>query len=96
MIDMNVSPLTLVIALASRYVTSWLRGSKWFGVIDENSKGKVHIVNGAVALVLTTAVLFFTGSLQEADVKSLMDVLFNAVMAFSGGTAMYEIEKSSK
>lgn len=93
---MNVSPLTLLVALVSRYVTSWLRGSKWFGFINFESKGKVHIVNGVIATLLTVVMLFLTGELDEANVKELMNVVFNAFMAFSGGTAMYEIEKSSK
>ena len=93
---MDISPLTLLVALVSRYLTSYLRASKWFGMIDADSKGKVHAVNGAIAAILTVVALFLTGDLNEPIMKEVVNTIFNAIMAFSGATALYEIEKSAK
>ena len=92
--SMDVSPFTLVIALASRYLTSWLRKVPWFGAINADSKGKVHAVNASLAAVLTVVALVLTGQLTEATMTEAVNTVFNVIMAFSGSTALYEIEKS--
>ena len=94
--ELNVSPLTLVVAAISRYLTTYLRNAKWFGVVKPEDKLKVHAMNGVVASVLTLGVLFFTGDLQQLDVQTVVSAIFNAVMSFSGATAWYELENSSK
>jgi hypothetical protein len=94
--ELTVSPFALVIALASRYLTSWLRSAKWFGFINANSVGSMHIVNGVISTVLSTVTLFLSGSLQEADVKALLTVIFTSIMAFSGAKVAYDLEKEEK
>jgi hypothetical protein len=92
----EVSPYSLVLALASRYIVSWLRNASWFKYFDSNSVGKVHIVNGIISTILSTGAILFSGNIQEADVNTLLSVIFTGFISFLGAKGAYDLEKESK
>jgi hypothetical protein len=92
---LDISPITLIIGYVSKWLTGYLRGARWFGFFNEESKGRVHIVNGVVATILTGVTLYLTGELDQTSLQTAIEFIFNSIMSYTSGVAYYEIENAT-
>lgn len=80
-----------LMSLAVNQITSALRGCKWFGFIDQTSKGKVLAVAAVISGLVNITVAIVLGTLTQTDVAGFMDILQSSLFSFVGAVSFQEV-----